>query len=102
MLQKSVDNPPVITNKQRRIYTNFRKELIQKGYLMLQYSVYVKIFANRDSAVQHIDNLKKNIPQEGQIRILMLTEKQFARMEIILGGRSNQEQLITIDPLIVI
>lgn len=50
---------PVITNKQKRIYTKFRKELIQRGYLMLQYSIYVKIFANRDSAVKHIEMLKK-------------------------------------------
>lgn len=93
---------PVITKKQKRIYSNFRKYLIQKGYLMMQYSVYVKIFANRDSARNHIDILNKNIPQEGQIRIIMLTEKQYSRMQIILGGKSNQENIITINPFIII
>lgn len=33
---------------------------------------------------------------------MMLTEKQYARMEIILGGKSNQENILTIDPMIII
>ena len=38
---------PVKTKKERRVYANFRKYLISKGYMMIQYSVYVKIFANK-------------------------------------------------------
>jgi len=93
---------PVKTKKDRRTYTKFRKFLIMKGYLMLQYSIYVKILANRDSAVKHILVVRKNVPKEGQIRILMLTEKQFSKMEIILGGKSRQEDVITEDALIIL
>ena len=50
---------PVKTKKQIRIYTKFRKFLISKGYLMLQYSVYSKILNNRDSAKSQIDLIKK-------------------------------------------
>lgn len=91
---------PVQTKKQVRIYNRFRKFLISKGYLMLQYSVYSKILNNRDSAQKHIEVVKKNCPQEGQIRILLLTEKQYARMEIIIGGKSKSEEIITIDPFV--
>lgn len=93
---------PVQTKKQRRVYSNFRKYLIKKGYIMLQFSVYVKLLNNRDSAVQHIHVIKKNLPQEGQVRILMLTEKQYARMEVVLGGKSRQEKIITIDPFMLV
>lgn len=93
---------PVKTKKERRIYTTFRRYLIGKGYLMLQYSVYVKIFANRDATVDHIKMIKKNIPQKGQIRIMMLTEKQFSRMEVILGGVSRKESLVTDDPMMIL
>ncbi|MCK9166892.1 MAG: CRISPR-associated endonuclease Cas2 [Acholeplasmatales bacterium] len=91
---------PVQTKKQLRIYTRFRKFLISKGYLMLQYSVYAKILNNRDSAVKHMDIIKKNCPIEGHIRLLLLTEKQYARMEIVIGGKSRTENIITIDPFV--
>lgn len=66
---------PVKTKKDRRAYANFRKDLIRKGYMMIQYSVYVKIFANRDSATNHIKILKRDLPKKGQIRIMLVTEK---------------------------
>ena len=67
---------------------------------MIQYSVYVKIFADRDAAKNHVKLLKNYL--KGQIRIMMVTEKQYARMEVILGGISRQEQRITKDALIVL
>lgn len=91
---------PVQTKKQLRIYNNFRKFLISKGYLMLQYSVYSKILNNRDSAQGQIDLIKKNCPTEGHIRLLLLTEKQYSKMEIIIGGKNRTEEKITIDPFI--
>lgn len=93
---------PVKTKKDRRIYAVFRKYLISKGYLMLQYSVYSKILPNRDAATNHISILKKECPKKGQIRLLMLTEKQYSKMEIVIGGISRQESILTIDPLIIL
>lgn len=91
---------PVITKKQLRIYTRFRKFLISKGYLMIQYSVYSKICNNRESARQNMELIKRNSPVEGHIRMMMLTEKQYSRMVIIIGGKSRTEEVITIDPFI--
>lgn len=50
---------PVTTKKDRKTYAQFRKYLIQNGYMMMQYSVYCKIFANREAAVKHVANLEK-------------------------------------------
>ena len=55
---------PVVTKKDRRNYNVFRKYLIKNGYLMMQYSVYCKIFANREAAVKHVNILKKNVPDD--------------------------------------
>lgn len=93
---------PVKTKKERRAYALFRKDLIRKGYMMIQYSVYVKIFANRDAATNHIKLLKRDLPKKGQIRIMQVTEKQYSRMEIILGGASLQEQHFTDDVLTIL
>ncbi len=90
-----------MTNKkEKRIYTHFRKYLIKNGYLMMQYSVYCKIFPNREAAINHINVLRKNVPKEGQIRIMVVTEKQYSKIEVIVGGKSNQEKIITSESFI--
>lgn len=91
---------PVVSKEDRRIYATFRKYLIKNGYIMMQYSVYCKIFANREAAVKHVNILQRNVPQKGQIRILLVTEKQYAKIEIIVGGKSNQEQVVNSDAFI--
>lgn len=93
---------PVDTEDGRRAYTLFRKWLIRSGYSMLQYSVYVKIFNNRDSAVKHIRKIQVNAPKTGSVRVMLITEKQYSRMEIIVGGRTDQETLVTPDPLLIL
>lgn len=93
---------PVETKKERKLYALFRKWLVKNGYTMLQYSVYAKIFNNRDAATKHVGQLRKNVPPVGSIRVMMVTEKQYARMEVIIGGRSKQETLVTTDPLLIL
>ncbi len=92
---------PMITEDDKRIYTRFRKELVRNSYMMLQFSVYSKICTNREAAVNNILKIKKNVPEKGSIRILLVTEKQYSKMEIILGGKSRIENILTIDPLII-
>lgn len=86
---------PMTTKQERKIYTHFRKFLIKNGYMMMQFSVYCKIFPNREAAVKHMNVLRKEVPKEGQIRLLMVTEKQYSKIEVIVGGKSNQEKIVT-------
>lgn len=86
---------PMTTKQEIRTYTHFRKYLIQNGYMMMQFSVYCKIFPNREAVVKHVNILRKNVPKQGQIRLLMVTEKQYSKIEIIVGGKSNQEEIVT-------
>lgn len=93
---------PVKTKVERRVYSKFRKSLIKKGFFMIQYSVYTKILANRDTAYKEKESVRKLIPEKGHIRIMIVTEKQYSKMEIIVGGKSNQELIINEEVLIVI
>jgi len=88
---------PVKTKKDRKIYTKFRSLLIKRGFFMIQYSIYTKILANRDSSESEKQFIKKIVPENGNIRIMVVTEKQYAKMEIIIGGISNQEKTLTED-----
>ena len=91
---------PMTCKEETKIYTKFRKYLIENGYLMIQYSVYCKMFPNRDAVVKHINVLRRNVPQKGQIRIMVVTEKQYSKIEIIVGGKSNQELIVNSDSFI--
>lgn len=93
---------PVVSKADRKVYASFRKYLITNGYLMMQYSVYCKLFANREAAVKHVNLLQRNVPKKGQVRILLVTEKQYSRIEIIVGGKSNQEVIVNSDSFIKI
>lgn len=93
---------PMNTKEERRIYTKFRKYLISNGFTMLQYSVYAKIFPNRTSLVQYTEGLKRNIPVKGSVRIMGVTEKQYEKMFILVGGKTIQEETITEEPLVVL
>ncbi|UTY39230.1 CRISPR-associated endonuclease Cas2 [Allocoprobacillus halotolerans] len=91
---------PMTTKEEVKIYTCFRKYLIKNGYMMMQFSVYCKIFPNREATVKHVDILRKNVPKQGQIRLLMVTEKQYSKIEIIVGGISNQEKIVNAESFI--
>ena len=76
---------PVTTAEERKEYTRFRKYLIKSGFLMLQESIYCKIVQNQTMANLVIDNVKKNKPLSGLVQVLKITEKQYSKMEFIVG-----------------
>lgn len=76
---------PVTTSENRRAYTHFRKFLLKNGFLMLQESVYCKLALNSIAVNAIVENIHKNKPEEGLIQLLTVTEKQYAKMDIIIG-----------------
>lgn len=76
---------PVTTSENRRAYTHFRKFLLKNGFLMLQESVYCKLALNSTAVNVIVENIHKNKPEEGLIQLLTVTEKQYAKMDIIIG-----------------
>jgi CRISPR-associated protein Cas2 len=91
---------PIKTRKDKKIYRHFRRRLIRNGYHMIQYSVYSKILNNRDAAKNHIKFIERNAPQKGNVRLMMVTEKQYAYIKIIVGGKTYLENILTIDPFV--
>ena len=76
---------PTETNEDKRNYRQFRKLLIKNGFIMLQESVYCKLSLNASSLELQKEAVKKIKPQEGNIMLLTVTEKQFNSMEMLLG-----------------
>lgn len=76
---------PITTVENRREYAKFRKYLIKSGFLMLQESIYCKIAQNQTMADSIVEGVKKNKPKEGLVQVLKVTEKQYSKMEYIVG-----------------
>lgn len=76
---------PVGTESERKDYRLFRKYLVKNGFLMMQESVYSKIAQNSTMADAIIENVKKNKPRAGLVQLLRITEKQYSKMEYIVG-----------------
>lgn len=81
---------PVTTDKNRREYREFRKFLIKSGFLMMQESVYCKLAQNSAAADAITENLRKHRPTTGLVQVLKVTEKQYAKMEFIVGKSTSQ------------
>ena len=76
---------PIKTSKDKREYRKFRKYLITSGFVMLQKSIYTKISLTQTSANTTIKNVNLNKPPKGVVQILTITEKQYGKMELIVG-----------------
>jgi len=83
---------PVDTKKARRNYALFRKALLQDGFAMMQFSVYIRNCPSRENANVHIRRVQSSLPPDGEVRLLLITDKQFERMRIFLGKRRSRPE----------
>ena len=91
---------PVLTAKQRKEYTDFRKFLLKNGFMMMQESIYCKLMQNAVAGDTIIENIKRNKPSEGLVQVLRITEKQYSKIEYIVG--KNESEVIDSDERLVI
>jgi len=80
---------PVDSTRRRREYARFRKFLIRSGFSMLQYSVYARYCRSEDSARSIRSDVRAALPPAGQVRLLNVTDRQFAKMEVFFGGKRH-------------
>ena len=80
---------PVTTKNERRLATRFRKNLLKDGFSMMQFSVYNRHCASKESAEVHVKRVKSFIPQKGQVSILTVTDKQYGNICNFWGMKSN-------------
>ena len=81
---------PTLTKEDRKHATKFRNNLLKEGFFMFQYSVYMRVVRGNTSANSAISRLKHILPPKGNIRAVIMTEKQFDNMQLLLGDNSEQ------------
>ena len=92
---------PTLTLEDRRNYRIFRKALIKNGFIMLQESVYCKMMTSPSMENTCRKVIHDNKPPKGIVQTLIITEKQFAKMDYVVGAYSgdiidSEERLIVL------
>lgn len=80
---------PTETPLMRSKYRKFRDFLLNDGFMMIQYSVYARFCPNRENAETHGDRVALKVPDDGQVRVLIMTELQFSKMKIFCGKSTS-------------
>lgn len=83
---------PMKTANERKIYAEFRKNLIREGFLMIQESVYVRVATTRESAHFLENRVASFAPAEGLVQSLIITEKQYLSIRFLAGSMIDDAQ----------
>ena len=90
---------PVTSKKQQKAATAFRNHLLDEGFQMAQFSVYMRFTYGKENADAYCKRVRQALPRWGKVSILTITDKQYERMICFYGGeveqaKKNPEQLV--------
>jgi CRISPR-associated protein Cas2 len=77
---------PVGTKAERRSATKFRHWLLDEGFEMSQFSIYLRFCVGKEQVERRIRAIAKEQPEKGSIHVLSVTDRQFEQMAIFRGG----------------
>ncbi len=83
---------PTETKVDRQEYTKFRKRLLEDGFAMMQFSVYIRHCASPENAVAHINKMGACTPPKGEVRFVTITDKQFSLIKTYWGKKRIANQ----------
>lgn len=83
---------PVLTKRDRKAATDFRKYLMNRGFSMAQYSVYYRLLSGKEAIESLLRALKKEIPPRGKVDILAITDRQYEEIQSFSGGKQEQSR----------
>ncbi len=82
---------PTTTKEDLRIYNRFRKNIINEGFIMVQFSVYSRFCRNDSEYLKFVRRIKTIAPEKhGNIRIFGMTERQYEKMHLISSKKKRQ------------
>ncbi len=80
---------PTDTKTERKRAAKFRKNLLEDGFVMFQYSIYMRHCPSVENADVHLRRVKAFLPEKGNVGMLTITDKQFGKMELFYGGKAK-------------
>lgn len=81
---------PVIEKKERKAATDFRKFLLDQGFEMAQFSVYLRHCTGQEQADSLTGKVQGELPEGGKVDILYFTDKQYERIASFIGKKRSR------------
>jgi CRISPR-associated protein Cas2 len=78
---------PVGTARERKAATRFRKDLLDLGFAMSQYSVYLKFCAGKEQGDALARRIEGAMPGAGKVHIVTITDKQYENIRTYRGRK---------------
>lgn len=76
---------PVVEKAERKAATGFRKALLDMGFEMAQFSVYMRFCTSQGQIDTFCKRVEDVLPEGGRVNILTFTDKQYERIISYLG-----------------
>ena len=89
---------PTDTKANMKAAQRFRKGLLDDGFSLFQFSMYIRHCPSRENAEVHINRVKMMLPKAGKVAIMCITDKQFGDIEIFFA-RSKEDPPATYQQL---
>jgi CRISPR-associated protein Cas2 len=80
---------PVIEKAERKAATLFRNSLLDLGFEMSQFSVYMRFCTSQSQIDTCCAQVEQHLPLGGSVNILQFTDKQYERI-ITFRGKTKQ------------
>lgn len=80
---------PVIEKTERKAATEFRNSLLDMGFEMAQFSVYMRFCSSQTQIDTYCKHVEQSLPSGGKVNILQFTDKQYERI-ITFRGKTKQ------------
>ena len=81
---------PTGTRAERKAATKFRNFLLDRGFEMAQFSVYLRFAESKEAAEAHIARIGGALPGKGKVHIVTITDKQYANARIFVGRKRER------------
>ena len=71
---------PVVETKDRKAAAGFRNFLLDRGYSMAQFSVYMRLMSGKEAAETAIAKIERHLPGKGTVQVLTITDRQYENL----------------------
>jgi len=85
---------PTETKKDLKVYREFRNALLKNGFIMFQFSIYIRFCRSLAISQKYEGKIERLAPENGSIRIMKITESQYQNMKIIENYREKPEEIV--------
>jgi CRISPR-associated protein Cas2 len=80
---------PVVEKAERKAATGFRNALLDMGFEMSQFSVYMRFCTSPAQVDTYCKRVEDALPVGGKVNILQFTDKQYERI-VSFHGKTKQ------------